>query len=277
VTLELLQGSGLRLGNLGARLANSRADVEAVQRLRYQVFYEEMSAKPDAETKASRLDADMFDNYADHLMVLDHNLGEGPEAIVGTYRLIRRAAAEKAGRFYTVDEYDIAPLIKQPGEILELGRSCVHANYRNRPTMQLLWRGLAAYVFHYDIDFMFGCASFPGVDPDEHAMALSYLHHMHQASPELCPVAVPDRYVDMARLKADEIDQKQALNELPPLIKGYLRVGAKFGDGAVIDYQFHTTDVCVVVETENVTAKYYDHYQRRLHETDGAIEPPHDA
>lgn len=266
--LELLQDGGLRLGNLGARLAVTPADLEAVQRLRYQVFYEEMAAKPNDDMAARRLDYDRFDEYADHLMVTDANLGDGPESIVGTYRLMRREAAARAGQFYTIDEYDIAPLVALPGEILELGRSCVHHNYRNRPTMQLLWRGLAAYVFHYDIDLMFGCASFPGVDPDEHAMAFSYLHHVHQAPAELCPVAVPDRYVDMARLPADQIDAKQALNEMPPLIKGYLRLGAKFGDGAVIDYQFHTTDICVVVKTDTVTGKYYDHYQRRLKETD---------
>lgn len=268
MSLELLQGDGLRIGRLGARLAASSADIEAVQSLRYQVFYEEMAAKPDEEMAAARRDIDRFDAYADHLMVFDHTIGEGPEAIVGTYRLMRREIADKAGQFYSVDEYDISPLVDQPGDILELGRSCVHADYRDRPTMQLLWRGLAAYVFHYDIGFMFGCASFPGVDPDEHAMAFSYLHHQHRAPAGLCPVAVKDRYVDMNRVPADQINEKQALMEMPPLIKGYLRLGAKFGDGAVIDPQFHTTDVCVVVKTDTVTAKYYDHYQRRITDAD---------
>ncbi|MBV6634157.1 MAG: GNAT family N-acetyltransferase [Alphaproteobacteria bacterium] len=260
--MELLQGDGLRLGRLGARLATGPEDVAAVQRLRYEIFYEEMAAKPDEAMAAERKDMDAFDDHADHLMVMDHERNQ----IVGTYRLMRRELAQKAGQFYSVDEYDIDPLVQQPGDILELGRSCVHAEYRDRPTMQLLWRGLAAYVFHYDIGFMFGCASFPGVDPDEHAMAFSYLHHHHMAPEELRPVAVRDRYVDMNRLPADQIDPKRALNEMPPLIKGYLRLGAKFGDGAVIDPQFHTTDVCVVVKTDTVTSKYYDHYTRRIND-----------
>ncbi|MEO0392582.1 MAG: GNAT family N-acyltransferase [Pseudomonadota bacterium] len=272
MSVELLQGNGLRLGRLGARLATSDQDIEAVQSLRYQVFYEEMAAKPDAEMAAAKRDIDAFDPHADHLMVIDHERGDGAGEVVGTYRLMRREIAAKAGQFYSVDEYDIAPLIGQDGDILELGRSCVHADYRDRPTMQLLWRGLAAYVFHYDIGLMFGCASFPGVDPDEHAMAFSYLYHHHMAPEGLRPMAVQDRYVDMNRMPADQIDEKQALNDLPPLIKGYMRLGAKFGDGAVIDPQFHTTDVCVVVKTDTVTTKYYDHYNRRISdaETDAA-------
>lgn len=266
MSVELLKGNGLRLGRLGARLATSEQDVAAVQSLRYQVFYEEMAAKPDETMAAARRDIDRFDGFADHLMVIDHERNEGAGEVVGTYRLMRREIAARAGQFYSVDEYDIAPLVDQPGDILELGRSCVHAEYRDRPTMQLLWRGLAAYVFHYDISLMFGCASFPGVDPDEHAMAFSYLYHNQLAPEGLRPVAVKDRYVDMNRLPADRVDAKQALNDMPPLIKGYLRLGAKFGDGAVIDPQFHTTDVCVVVKTDAVTAKYYDHYNRRITE-----------
>ena len=128
--------------------------------------------------------------------------------------------------------------------------------------MQLLWRGIAAYVFQFDIRLMFGCASLPGVDPVELALPLAYLHHNHLAPPSLRPVAIARRYTDMNLMAADAVDRRAALAALPPLIKGYLRLGGMVGDGAVVDHQFHTTDVCVVVKTDLVTAKYYKHYER---------------
>jgi putative hemolysin len=199
---------------------------------------------------------------ADHLLVIDHALGAGPRGVVGTYRLIRREAAARVGRFYSGGEYDISKLIAFPGRVLELGRSCVHADYRNRAVMQLLWRGIAAYVFHYGIDLMFGCASLPGTDPDALAPELTYLFSRHLAPPELRPRALPGRYVEMQRMPPDAVDQRQALVQLPPLIKGYLRLGGFVGDGAVIDRQFNTIDVAVVVKTDLVTDKYYRHYER---------------
>src|SRR5271154_7451508 len=152
----------IRSGNLEVRLAESAAEVDASQALRYRVFYEEMGAEPTPEMARRERDFDRFDEVADHLLVLDHTRGRGPEAVVGTYRLIRRSAAARAGRFYSAAEYDIATMIAYPGEILELGRSCVDVMARGRPAMQLLWRGIAAYVFHHQIDVMFGCASLPG-------------------------------------------------------------------------------------------------------------------
>jgi putative hemolysin len=211
----------------------------------------------------ARRDFDGFDEFADHLLVIDNARGLGPDAVVGTYRLIRRPAAERAGRFYSAAEYDISTMVAYPGEILELGRSCVDASARNRPTMQLLWRGIAAYVFHYQIDLMFGCASLHGTDPDALAVPLSYLHYHHLAPPALRPRALPELYVDMRRLPPQAIDPAKALAELPPLIKGYLRLGGFVGDGAVIDRQFNTTDVSIVVKTDLVTDKYYRHYERQ--------------
>ena len=260
-------GSGfgeLRAGPLGVRLAEQAWELEAAQRLRYRVFYEEMGAKPTVEMAASRRDEDRFDAVADHLLVIDHAFGDGPEGVVGTYRLIRRPAAAKVGGFYSAGEYDIACLEAFPGEILELGRSCVAAGYRTRPTLQLLWQGIAAYVFRYRIDLMFGCASLHGTDPDALAAPLTWLWHNHLAPPALRPRALPHRFVEMRRMDPAEIDVRSVLNGLPPLIKGYLRLGGFVGDGAVIDDQFNTTDVCVVVKTDLVTDKYYRHYERRL-------------
>lgn len=269
---DLLTGGGtgepgfgeLRAGNLGVRIAATEAELDAIQALRFRVFYEEMGARPDAETLATRRDRDAFDAVADHLLVVDHDIGTGPDAVVGTYRLIRRQAAARIGRFYSADEYDISPLLAFPGEVLELGRSCVASAWRTRGTLQLLWRGIAAYVFRHRIDLMFGCASLPGTDLDALAPQLTYLRHYHLAPEALRPRALPHRYIPMDRMDPASLDARAVLNELPPLVKGYLRLGGFVGDGAVLDHQFNTTDVCVVVKTDLVTDKYYRHYERKL-------------
>lgn len=253
----------IRSGSVEVRLAETDVDIDAVQALRYRVFYEEMGAKPSPEMARRRRDFDEFDAHCDHLIAIDHALGDGPEAVIGTYRYIRRAAARILGRFYSEAEYDVSKIIAYPGEILELGRSCVDARARNHATLQAMWRGNAAYVFHYKIDIMFGCASLPGTDPDALAPTLSYLYQSHLAEPELRPRALADRFVEMNRLPPGSYDQAKVEAELPPLIKGYLRLGGCVGDGAVIDYQFNTTDISVVVKCAAVTAKYYRHYERR--------------
>lgn len=257
----------LRSGLLGVRLASGEAEIDAVQALRYRVFYQELGARADEETRRTQRDRDIYDTVADHLLVVDHGLGEGPDSVVGTYRLIRREAAQRIGHFYSSDEYDISAIEATPGRILELGRSCVDNDYRNRSVMQVLWRGIAAYVFQHDIELMFGCASLPGIDPDALALELSYLHYNHLAPAAIRPRALPHRYIDMRRLDRDEINSRAALARLPPLIKGYLRLGGFVGDGAVIDPQFNTTDVAVVVQTDLVTDKYYKHYERQTRET----------
>ena len=254
----------LRAGKLGVRIAETPAEIDAVQALRFRVFYEEMGATPDPSLAATRRDRDMFDPVADHLMVIDHSIGAGPEGVVGTYRLIRGPAAQRVGSFYSAGEYDIAQLTRFPGSLLELGRSCVDASHRGRATMQLLWRGIAAYVFLHRIDLMFGCASLPGTDPDVLAPELTYLHYNHLAPPALRPRALAGRYVEMRRLDPTTLDQRRIQAQLPPLIKGYLRLGGFVGDGAVIDSAFNTTDVAVVVKTDLVTDKYYRHYERQL-------------
>ncbi len=252
----------VRAGNLCVRLAETAAEVEAAQGLRYRIFYEAMAARPTPEMAAVRRDFDSFDDYCDHLLVFDMQRGDGPEAVIGTYRAMRRSAAAERGQFYSADEYDISSLLAYPGEILELGRSCIDADYRTGTTMQLLWRGIAEYVLAHNIELMFGCASLPGTDPDRLAMPLAYLYHHHLAPPALRPWALPERYVAMNRIPPEGITPRRALQMLPPLIKGYLRVGGFVGEGAVVDREFGTTDVCVVVKTEWVTDRYYRHYTR---------------
>jgi L-ornithine Nalpha-acyltransferase len=255
-------------GDFEVRLAESAAEIDAAQALRYRVFYEEMTAHPTPEMAARRRDFDAFDEVCDHLLVLDRRRGEGPQGIVGTYRLIRRSAAAKMGRFYSSAEYDVQPMIDYPGEVLEVGRSCIAKDARNTATMQMLWRGIALYAYHYDTRVMFGCASLPGTDPSQHPQALSYLFQHHLAPTDIRVRALPNRYVNMNILPADAYDKRRAMARVPPLIKGYLRLGGFVGDGAVIDREFNTTDVFIVVKTELVTEKYIRHYERGMREHD---------
>jgi len=255
-------------GDFEVRLAQTAAEIDAAQALRYRIFYEEMGAHATPEMARLHRDFDDYDQVCDHLLVLDRRRGEGPEGIVGTYRLIRRPAAERLGRFYSAAEFDIQPMIDFPGEVLELGRSCIASDARNTATMQMLWRGIALYAYHYNIKFMFGCASMPGTDPAAHAEAMSYLYHHHLAPPEIRVRALPSRYVKMDMLPEGSYEPRKALMKVPPLIKGYLRLGGFVGDGAVIDEQFHSTDVFIIVKTELVTEKYMRHYERGHREQD---------
>lgn len=244
------------------RLATSKDEIEAAQRLRYDVFYIENGATPSEETKKEKRDFDDFDEVADHLIVLDNSIKNPADQIVGTYRLMRYESAQKYGRFYTSDEYDIAPLMSFEQGLLELGRSCVLPPYRTRPVLQKLWQGIAHYVADNKIDLMFGCASLQGTDIDQLSKQLSYLYHYHLAKEGMCPRAVDERYVDMNIIAKDDLEPRRVFSEFPPLIKGYLRLGASIGDGAVIDHQFNTTDVCIVLPTAQVTEKYVRHYER---------------
>ena len=200
-----------------------------------------------------------FDGDCDHLVVLDH--ARGPDEVVGTYRVLRREHARRTGGFYTASEYDIKKLVGFRGTLMELGRSCVDARYRDRATMQLLWRGIAEYVNAHGVDVMFGCASLPGTDPEQLKTQLSYLYHYHLAPENLRPSALPERFTEMNLLPKEAIDPKRTLASLPPLLKGYLRVGGFVGNGAVIDHQFNTTDVCIIVKTDMIAARYTRHYE----------------
>ena len=249
-------------GSLEVRLAETDHEVQQAQRLRYAVFYEEMSAVPSAEMRAAGRDFDKFDDVCDHLLVVDREThGEdGQPLVVATYRLTREKDAARAGGFYTTSEYDIAPMLKgvAPGtKFLELGRSCVLKSYRSRPgSMQLLWKGLMAYVARFDIDLMFGCASLPGTDIEALALPLSYLHHFHAMPEHLRVTARPELFVGMDRMAADATPQREGLRSLPPLLKGYVRAGCCIGDGAVIDHQFGTTDVFIYFPLSGIDARY---------------------
>lgn len=243
------------------RLATTPAEIEAAQALRFHVFYEEHAARPTAEMARLKRDFDDYDAHADHLIVIDEK--SSPPRIVGTYRLLNRAVAEKYGRFYTSAEYNIDSILKSTENVLELGRSCVLPAYRTRPVLQMLWQGIADYVLEHKIEMLFGCASFHGTDPQALARPLSYLYHYHLAPPDLRPVALPERYVSMNMIAREDLNPREILGELPPLIKGYLRIGSLIGDGAVIDHQFGTTDVCIMLHTQIVANHYKKHYERK--------------
>ncbi|MDK9722161.1 MAG: GNAT family N-acetyltransferase [Rhodospirillales bacterium] len=244
---------------LEVRLACSQAEVRAAQELRYRVFFEEMGAKPSSAVAALKCDFDMYDAVADHLLVIDA-AKRGSDAVVGTYRLIRKEAAMRVGGFYTAGEFDIAPLMAYPGNVLELGRSCVAPAYRNRAAMQLLWQGIASYANEHDIDLLFGCASLPGLIPELLAGDLSYLHHFHLAPPELRVQALPANRVEMNMIAKENINQRRAFSSLPPLVKGYLRIGGFIGEGAAMDRDFGTIDVCLMMPLKQVEDRYSRHY-----------------
>ncbi|MAF97387.1 MAG: hemolysin-like protein [Micavibrio sp.] len=247
------------------RLAQTASEIEQAQSIRYKVFYEEYGAKPNNEMLLAKRDFDKYDEIADHLIVIDKSTGK--DEIIGTYRLLRREAADKIGQFYTEDEFDISALLNAEKKLLELGRSCVMPEYRTKQILQLLWQGIADYITEYDIDLMFGCASIHSTDIKSISKPLSYLHHFHMTPRTLRPRAIKGRYINMNIIPQEDISPRRVFSELPPLIKGYLRVGATIGDGAVIDEQFNTTDVCIVVQTHMVTDRYRKHYERKINKT----------
>jgi putative hemolysin len=264
-----LPASLLQLGSIEVRLAASEADVRAAQALRYQVFFEELGARANERHHAA-LDFDDYDALCDHLLAIHHEPG-GSSSVVGTYRLLRQTVAEANRGFYSSGEYDLDSLLRHcpaassgAGQLLELGRSCVAREHRNAATIGLLWRGIASYLEQHKIRFMFGCASFPGTDPGAHAVSLSYLAHHHLASEPLLVRAWPDQHVQMEWLPRGAYDPGVVARLLPPLLKGYLRVGAMVGDGAFVDHQFNTVDVFVLMPTDKIARRYAARFQAGL-------------
>lgn len=246
------------------RLARSVNEISEAQSLRYEVFYKELSAKSNAKAMLTRRDQDSFDSICDHLLVLDRG-AKGASEIVATYRLLRQKVSEQFGKFYSSSEFDLEPLLARYShlEFLELGRSCILPNWRNKRTIELLWQGAWAYILQHEVDVMIGCASLQGTDPNELALPLSYLHH-HARAPENWHVsAVAGRGVNMALMNADAIDSEKALRSLPPLIKGYLRLGAWVSEEAVIDHQFGTIDILIVLPIANIKQRYLDYYNAK--------------
>lgn len=272
----------LNIEKIEVRLAVNEEEIRAAQHLRYRVFYEEYAATPTDQMARERRDFDSYDDVADHLIVVDSSISDPQQRIVGTYRLLRREAAEKHGAFYTSAEFDIAPVLKSKMQVLELGRSCVLAEYRTRPVLQLLWQGITDYMLDHNIGMMFGCASLYGTDIAAMSQQLAYLYHYHLAPEELRARALENRHIEMNLHTRESIDAKAAFSALPALIKGYLRLGAYVGDGAVIDHQFNTVDVCIILPMKEVAERYRKFYARKVNrhipmQGEIATEQPEDA
>lgn len=252
-----------RIGDLETRLARSPAEIDAAQAVRFDVFAREMGAAMPPEAMRRCRDIDAFDAVCDHLLVLDRSIaGDTGDQIVGTYRLLRQEVARANDGFYSTSEFAIDDMLARHPQkrFMELGRSCVLPKYRTRRTVELLWQGNWAYAREHAIDAMFGCASIPGVMPEAHALPLSFLYHNCLATGEWAVSARPELYQMMDLMPREAIDVKGAVSALPPLIKGYLRLGALVGDGAVVDRAFGTTDVMIVLPTERISDRYINYY-----------------
>ena len=252
-----------RIGNLETRLARTNSEIDAAQAVRYRVFVEEMQAQIPPDAMRRRRDIDAWDMVCDHLLVLDTSIeGDTEEQIVGTYRLLRQDVARHSGGFSSQSEFDVdALLARHPAKrFMELGRSCVLPEYRTKRTVELLWQGNWAYALKHGVDAMFGCGSFGGTVPEEHALALSFLHNNALAKGEWAVQARPELFRTMDLMPEEAINARKALSAMPPLIKGYLRLGAMVGEGVVVDHAFRTTDVLIVLPISNISGRYLNYY-----------------
>lgn len=233
------------------RLASSAADLRAAQRLRYEVFVEELGGQGPLVDHAARLERDRFDPFFDHLLLIDRER----DRVVGVYRLMGEAQAARAGGFYSEGEYDLTALRRSGRRLLELGRSCLHRDYRGGAGMHQLWSALADHVAREGIEVLFGVASFPGTDAQALAAPLSLLHQRHLAPEALRPRARPSGFQSMDLVPEDRLDRRAAMLAVPSLIKAYLRLGGTVGEGAFLDRAFNCTDVCLVLDTANLSAR----------------------
>ena len=235
-------------------LAQGPEDLHAVQRLRYDVFCKEMGADSAGTDHAAQTEGDPFDTFADHLILRDLSL-KGTGQVIGTYRLMRTGQAMDAGGFYSAREFDLTPLTDGRDDVLELSRSCIRADYRGGLSLMHLWQALARYVESHHISYLFGVASFPGVDLEVHRNAIRHLHAKHLAPAGIRPFAHGGGAVDRSEFAGDVDDHRAAMVAMPSLIKAYLRMGGVVGAGAFVDLDFQTTDVCMILETAQLSAR----------------------
>ena len=249
---------------LQVRLAVAEADLLAAQRLRYRVFVEELGGDGPLVDHAGRFERDELDPVNDHLILVDPRRDAAAlDHVVGVYRLLRGDKAAGFGRFYCDGEYDLGPLRASGRRLLELGRSCVDAEYRGGTAMFLLWNGLADYVLEHGIEVLFGVASFHGTDVEPLKVQLSWLHHHHLAPEKLRVRALPKHFQSMNLVPAEDLDRREAMIAMPALIKAYLRLGGFVGEGAYVDHEFNTTDVCLLMDTEAMSVRHKGFYTRK--------------
>lgn len=238
--------------SLQTSLARSEDDLRAAQRLRYEVFVREFGSTGPGVDHANRLETDAFDAVADHLVLRDpHRAADETGGVVGVYRLMTSDRAREAGQFYSETEFDLSVLKAGNRKLVELGRSCLHPDYRGGVALMALFQGLAAYVEARGLDTLFGVASFHGTDLDRLRNALSHLHHAHLAPPETRVVSRTPEALTL--LPEEQTDRKSAMRDTPALIKSYLKLGGAIGQGVFVDHAFNTTDICLILDTARLT------------------------
>lgn len=231
-------------------LARTQNELEAAQRIRFKVFAEEMGAKlPSADLG---LDIDRFDNFCDHLLVRDHS----NEKVVGTYRILPPEQAVKAGGYYSETEFDLSRLANLRDRMVEVGRSCVHEDYRDGATITQLWSGLAEYVTKNNHEYLIGCASISMGDGGHYAASVyNKIHKLHAAPAEY-------RVFPHCRLPLESLNQNLDVI-VPPLIKGYLRLGAYIAGEPAWDPDFNCADVFILMPVSRMNARYAKHFMRQ--------------
>lgn len=256
----------IKVRDFEVRLTRNKEERRMVRQLRYDVFVAEEGATPTDEQKELHEEFDEFDKFAEYMAVF-HN-----DKIVGAYRIIDKKAADKMGGFYTETEFNISKIKKASDNIAEMSRACVAAEYReNALVMRMLWAGVSEYVLRRRIAVLFGVASWVGQKPVESAQAISYLYYNYLSPLRLRARVIPERFADgvdqrMAKmniLPRAFVDEEPAKKQMTPLIKGYLRMGATFGQGVFIDKPFNTYDVFVMLQTKNMDAAYQKHFYGR--------------
>ncbi|MGE5279932.1 MAG: GNAT family N-acetyltransferase [Deltaproteobacteria bacterium] len=240
------------MGHFEIKLAANDEEVRSAQRLRYQVFVEEMGCRVPAAGREN-LDADPFDPLCDHIIIVDKSSG----LTIGTYRLLRRSRLRPRGRFYAESEFDISAIRALPGELLELGRSCVHKDYRRQAVLNRLWARIAAYIQAHRVTHLFGCSSVYTQDPGEVSRFHGFLMRRYAADPA-CRVtptrrcAVPG--LTSCRLLPDE-EKKTAL-KLPAMLRSYLKLGARVCGPPALDREFGTVDFFMLLGVAEISRTY---------------------
>ncbi len=231
---------------LAVSLARNAGEVKEAQRLRYKVFAEEMGAQVSGE---NGLDIDGFDAFCDHLLVRDTNT----QQVIGTYRILGPKQAAEAGSYYSSGEFDLSRINHLLNNTVEIGRACVHQDYRNGGTITLLWGGLAKYMKMHGYEHMIGCASIP-MNDGGHAAASLYmqLKKKHLCAPEY-------RVFPHVHLPIESLDTNVTAI-CPPLIKGYLRLGAKICGEPAWDSCFNTADILVMLSLSDMNKRYASHF-----------------
>jgi putative hemolysin len=230
--------------------ASNTEDICRAQKLRYEVFVQEMGAKLACP---NGLESDIFDPYCEHLLVIDQR----KNLIVGYYRLLTEEGARKAGSFYSETEFDLQRL-RQKGRMLELGRACIHKDYRNGAVLALLWSGLAKFLQDHPADFLVGCASVPLLEDDSLAWTWHYLQTHHGAPPDW--QVVPKHPYDVT-LKEPPPGWQPALS---PLFRGYLKIGAKVCSAPAWDEIFGVADFLLLMPIKELNFRYVRHFITRL-------------